>query len=194
MAILLLLLIINSCEINNVSDPYYSYDYLFIRVQDVFGNDLVKGIEYDWWQSDVIPEEEAINGQIKHDLYTLDFIYPDPCMNPFSYQTTPGGAAGYDKSAPILSLYKIDGYYHLYSESIYSMKPYPAAEMITIKLSCPYVFGGNAEQKIITYWKSHNNNSFFCSSIEFNGNKYTTQRFSTRADGALNSAIVTITK
>jgi hypothetical protein len=199
---LLLMLVMISCtdKSNNDPWPFYSYDSLWISVQDALGKDLIKGIGYDWWKSDVVPEEEAEGGSVKSNLYTLNIIFPEPCMD---YYAPPNGAILDPVSAPQLGLKKWNGYYYL--ELITSSRKYfydpkyhscPPAVRTTFNLKCPYVFGNDAVHEIVSYWKPEDNNPYYqvCESVVLDGKKYTTNRFCYgREDGLLNIASIIVT-
>ena len=169
--------------------PFYDYELLLLSFQDDSGNDLIKGIGYDWWQSDIIPEEEATKGTVDDDLFTLDYVYPDSCLD---------GRAAYDMVASlpgvIFDEYKGPGlvlvkenkkYFFEFSLSCIKLVPfgdnynfYPPAEMITIKISCPHVFGSKEVHEIVTHWKlididsrpiGYNKDLRYCYYIEFDG-------------------------
>ena len=209
--LLLSILITNSCtnnemdkEDNNlVNMPCYQYNILLISFQDTTGKDLVKGIGYDWWQSDIIQEEEAVQGPIKRDLYTLDVVFPDSCMSMYALQKELEKQPGIRpvESVPVLVLRKVNGYYYLYfSEASYAGRringvyEYPMAEMITFKLRCPYIFGDDTEHEIISYWKPRPSPySPYCYHIEFDGKEIINhQDFSEMSENIIISSYFTV--
>jgi len=160
---LLVYLIMSGCS-NHVGkhellgdiDAAYMYQPLWISIQDMSGRDLVKGIGYDWWRSDSVPEEDAACGAVKPDLYTLEFVFPDQRMErPIDFS-----ADGKVRTYPVLVLRKWNGYSYLVLEQLQSwkwidyeaQKQLPTADWITIKLKCPYAFGDDAVHEIVSYW------------------------------------------
>lgn len=181
--------------------PTYSYDCIHLSIQDASGNDLVKGIEYDWFQSDV-PEEEVSYGTIKRDEYTLDIVYfPDSMMSPYVTRKINSARPDFIRSdllsenVPTLRLKKIDGIYflefHEYSNYTYDSgkKKLPPANKITFNLTCPYIFGDNTIHEIATYWKPKFNKNYYqsdkltdeyyqtCYCITLDGNEYDLHHF-----------------
>ena len=172
---LLVLAIMCSCtqpdRCSNCSVPFYDYQ-LFLRILDASGNNLVQEMELDWTH----PDQAEILGRIKTDLYTLDIVFPEPCMDIYEYHKH-SGAYEPAEFVPILSLNIHDYYYYLALRTqsmILDWCPNPA-EMLTFKLSCPDVFGDNAVHEIVTYWKEGNKptNSRICYRIELDGIAFT---------------------
>lgn len=167
-----------SCTSEEKNDnPFYQY-ILRINVQDASGNDLVKGIGWDWWQSDVVPEEEATAGGVNRELYSLEVIYPEPCMDTYLLHYSAGGIM--DDLFPTLGIFKKDdNYYLVFDEFSYNGGGCPAAEKLTFKLTCPYIFGDKEVHEIVTYWKPDPKWDgikllrFFCTHIEVDGKAFT---------------------
>ena len=164
---LVLAMLLNSCEVEYGNFyPFYEH-WLWLSFQDTSGNDLVKGIGYNWWQSDVVPEEEAGGGPVNPDLYTLKIIFPENAVD--VWEKSP-------EIRPELTLIKPNygewnsskGYYLNFSTS--SVKK-DNVEMLTFKLSCPYVFGDNSTHEIVTYWRKSNvpKGTVKCYRIVFDG-------------------------
>jgi len=141
--------------------PFYTYDLLRISFINSSGNDLIKGIEYDWFRSDSIPEQEATGGEIKRDLYSLEFIYPDTLMDPFKPNMYIIYTPNDDYCRPKLGLMKMPetGIYCLgfnlisFDGSLWQEDLLPPADKISIKLKCPYIFGDDIVHEIDTYWE-----------------------------------------
>jgi len=171
----------------------YWYNTILFSVQDISGNDLVKGIEFDWWQSDLEPDEEfAVGGGVKSELYSLDIVFPDPSMDPFEQYKAMNSSPDIildDFIPKRLLLKKINGYSYLgvqptsIRHNFLDWKVcYPPAGMLTFKLRCPYVFGDNAEHEIVTYWKPYTQILNDCYRVEFDGKEYALHDYSERPD------------
>ena len=165
----------------------YDYDLLRVSFLDVLGNDLIKGIGYSWWQSDIIPEEEAIGGLVNKGLFTIDHTRypPSKILYNEAIVDLPGPPKPiYTVYEPTLSLIKENGFYYFEFSSGYS-HPDPPAEIITRILGCPYVFGDEETHEIVTYWElvdpklrptAYANNRRFCNRIEFGGKEIPLQQ------------------
>lgn len=193
-------MLIMSCAKKQLNVGFYSYNTVLFSVQDFSGNDLVKGIEYDWWQSDEVPDEEtALGGAVNFDLYNLDFVFPDISMDPFTLHKEFINGTTDILAASTLLLRKINGYSYLGVQPISNaynndgIVSYHPAERLTFKLNCPYVFGDNAEHEIVSYWKARSQ-SFYndCYRVEFDGKEYTFDEYSERQDGGKTGVIFTV--
>ena len=144
-------------------DAIYSYEFLLFVFQDTLGNDLVKGIGYDWHEEGDT-SFEGIGGEVKRDLYTLDAVYPKRCMDPYAYyrEPWPQGVI-YDEFVPKLGVRIFEKNWAL-GYSPLSANECSRANWIALKLKCPYVFGDETEQEIVTYWKGEK-----LTRITFNG-------------------------
>ena len=166
-------LIAYSCNNEFILDySPHGYNEIYLSIQDVSGSDLVKGIGYDWFNSDIIPEEQTIVGGVNDDEFKLTATFPDLHydQNTFIYNDL------------LLGIYKSNGYYYLrFNFNTQAITKdgknlLLSAKMIIFKLKCPYVFGDDMEYEIVTNWKviSKSNNSVSstfseCYSITFNG-------------------------
>jgi len=188
LAILMIFTIMCSCNKDNRYDnigyndlPYYDY-FLYLSIQDASGNNIAKGIDCYVWDSEAGKMSEVISndgGVVKPDLYTLEIVFPDPCMDVYHPQSLPG-VVSYDEYVPVLAVHPIDDDYFLYlrtSSNINKNCPNPA-EMLVFKLKCPYMFGDDAVHEIVTYWKEGNKptNSRLCYRVALDG-KDSTEEF-----------------
>jgi len=190
------ILIMNSCEKSGGVFGSYQYDEICLGFRDASGNDIVNGIDY-WCPPDCIPPDEGdfVVGLVNLESYTLDVIFPDPRMCPDvleSYGADDKRVAFY---CPTLSLRKDNGIYYLsflpFSKTHFDNKKISPAEIITLKLRCPYVFGDDAEHEIVTYWNNSSYNQE-CIRIDFDGKEYAIKHHSTLPGGEVNVAMVNI--
>lgn len=144
----------NSSEKNDFPENYdLVYNHLlFLSFQDAFGNDLVKGIEYD-------PQEYSDIGPIKSSLFTLEIVFPDEILKPYngpyiSFKAGggfvglyPGISIDYDRL-----LFSCISYQRHYDSKGNEVK-IPFVEMITFKLTCPYIFDNDEVHEIVTWWE-----------------------------------------
>jgi len=196
-----------SCSKDN-SEPEadtgpYRYN-LRLSVQDVSGNDLVKGIGYD--------------ERVDPDLYTLEVVFPDRIQDQiqryiqFVNESIINKTLILDDNNDWFDYYPAipmivcrdrddydDGYYHLglgCMSDVFddSYERLPIAEKITFKLRCPYIFGDNVEHDIVTYWYNNPEISYviFCSRVEIENKVYTPQLLSCRPDNSPTISDVTI--
>jgi len=183
------LLAFTSCQNKKETNDFPFYQHcLMVSFQDASGNDLVKGIGFDWSQPEgmVITEEEA-GGTVKPDLYTLEIVFPEGFKNP--WKPEPGHDVIFDKHEPALGYgwgcnynwigtAEICSYGYLFFETgslkSWGDDPLPFAEKITFKLSCPYIFGNDVSKDIVTYWVCEHKNEFSakCYRVEFDGKDY----------------------
>ena len=179
MVTFVVLVILCSCTTDKgPSLPFFHY-ILRLSILDASGNDLVKGIVCNAWDSEKgqMSELDSDFGSVKPDLYKLEVVFPEPWMDVYHRTPTPGAIL--DRIVPTLAVHIIDDYYYLYLETSsdrYDDKERSrAAEMLTFKLTCPYIFGNNAIHEIVTYWKEGNKptNSRVCYRIEIGGNTFT---------------------
>ncbi|MDR2146347.1 MAG: hypothetical protein LBE91_07810 [Tannerella sp.] len=72
---------------------------------------------------------------------------------------------------------EVDGKYYLYfSESSIKVESCSALERtMTLKLTCPYVFGDDKEREIVTFWEADDleRPDMVCYRIEFDGEEIT---------------------
>jgi len=177
---------VNSIDkIDEIVDVYKGNDYpfcshfLLLRIQDTSGNDLVKGIRYNTnGATEIVPEERYL-GIVESDLYTLNIIYPNLC-NDVYYLHYKDASEYYipDAFFPTLHLQKIDGNYFLELSTKSYIKDCSAAEKLTFKLKCHYLFGDDAEHDIVTYWKPDTEyngigiHAHLCYRIELDGKEF----------------------
>jgi len=171
-------IIMYGCNKDKYTMPY---DYfLYLSILDASGNNLAKGIDCYVWDSEEGKRSELVSndgGVVKPDLYTLEVVFPEPCMDTYHPQPLPG-VYSYDEHVPELAVHKIDDDYFLYlrtnsnyEESACS-KP---AEMLIFKLKCSYIFDDDVVHEIVTYWKEGNKptHSRLCYRIELDGKETT---------------------
>lgn len=182
--LLLPLVMMNSCKTEKNEYPFTGYN-LFLSIQDIWGNDLVEGIEYD---PDRLP---AWGPFVNRDLYQLEYVYPDPCMDVFELHKN-SGAAIPDEYVPLLkvfgSLYDANfsedydfddnDYTFLVFHVFSNTRKCDVAKKLTVKLKCPYVFGDNAVHEIVTYWEPVSKIVNKCYRIEFDGKTNTEIEYS----------------
>ena len=119
------------------------YYILMINIQDVYGNDMIKGIGC-----------VENSGKIKPELYQWDIIQTGK-MEETIVKTDLGRMLSTEYEYLLLWVSSSNRFH---------------AEKIIHKLKCPYIFGNNEEHTITTYWKHGNNNDeCFCSSVEMDG-------------------------
>jgi len=169
--------------------PFYDYELLLLSFQDDSGKDLIKGIGYDWWQSDIIPEEEATKGPVDRSLFTLNFVYPDECLDgleAYNWIASLPGVISDRYEGPCLVLVKEKNkcFFEFTLNCIKNFpfggnyETYPPAEKISIIISCPYIFGNEEKHEIVTYWKlidvdlrpiGYNKDLRYCYRMEYDG-------------------------
>ena len=157
---------------------------VFFSFQDSLGNDLVKGLEYDWWRSDLYPDEPD-QVVVNSDLYTLDISFSDPYMDPGYYPNCPKFIDGLAKNIryevmqfPLIVLRKADGYQYInipIQSGNFDFIDIPRD--IIFKLTCPHIFGDDKPREIVTSWIDYNGytkytGQLFCTNVEFDGKKY----------------------
>jgi len=155
--------------IDGKQDSYYMH-FLFLSFQDNYGNDLVKGIEFNLMQPNA--------GPVTPNTYTLNALFPDGTPKPPIHDIM-----GFNDG----KLFE-DGFSRLsFSNSSYkeiydargNLVKYPFVENITYKLKCPYIFGDDEEHDIVTWWELKAQNDIgaqecaLCCRIEFDGKIYT---------------------
>ena len=181
--LLILVMICCSCTSNNDKYIYPFYHYLlYIGFQDTSGNDLVKGIEFDWEDFYVEKPEKPEMGYLLEDEYTLEIIYPDLCMDVYYQRYRNSDALIPDDIGqhPNITVKKFDDRYYLLFDIVtckqtMETKHCPMANMLTFKLSCPYIFGDDTEREIVTFWRKHTYRTSvpnYCYQIELDGKDY----------------------
>jgi len=157
----------------------YQFEMLLLGIQDESGNDLIKGIKYDWWRMDEIPEQDSYGGVVIRELYSLDFEYTDPLMSPYETHKLAAKSPNVilNEYLPELEMGKMDdrcyfrfNSFHSNRHHFYTKETLPPADKIVIKLTCPYVFGDDKEHEIVTYWKPYErdySHISYCYRIEF---------------------------
>jgi len=145
----------STCTKKNYCTELINLHVLFLGVQDVDGNDLVKGIEV------VGGNASAHWGpEIKSDLYTLTIIYPDLCMYPIP-----------ENLPPVQVVESESCFYLVFDVFTSNVNDCPNADMLTYKLKCSYIFGDDSFHEMVTYWKEGNKptNSHICYRIDLDG-------------------------
>ena len=176
--ILMIFTIMCSCNKERVyyDLPYFDY-FLYLRILDASGNNIAKGIDCYVWDSETGKDSEVVSndggGEVKPDLYTMEVVFPEPCMDPYNPALVPG-AISFDVTGPTLAVHKFDNDYYLFLDTSTNRQEEdacPPAEMLTFKLKCPYMFGDDAVHDIVTYWKEGNvpTNSRVCYRVVLDG-------------------------
>ena len=176
-------------DVDKVNYDHWAFDHrVFFSFQDSSGNDLVKGLEYDWWRSDLYPDEPE-QVVVNSDLYTLDISFSDPYMDPGYYPYCPkfidGLALGIRYEVmhmPEMIIRKVDGYQYISFAAVRSGN-YDGIDIpreIIFKLTCPHIFGDDNPREIITTWIDTRHTIYsgelFCEYVEFDGKKYITDK------------------
>jgi len=153
-------------------DLYYMYS-LYVNIQDASGVDLIRGIESEDWCSNC---DEGI-GTVKKDFYSLEVVFPVPCQDSYALHNKP--RVGYipDELTPKLGLRKLNNRYYLEFSTNTFVNPWgeyencPPAEKITLKLTCPFLFGDDISREIVTFWQESKIviGKQLCSKIEIEG-------------------------
>jgi len=178
-------------------NPFYQH-LIWLSFQDASGNDLVKGIGFDTWNSEigglVTGKEGDGGGPVKREFYTLEYVYEDGIPNPWKPEPKPWVI--YDVRYPEIALHEImpsefnanPNYNYLWFEtSSYKFTGGPEAllyghkiedcdfaEKIIFRLTCPYLFGNDEAHDIITWWELKKGiRNPLCYRIEFDGKKIT---------------------
>ena len=180
-----------SCQEKEAPNDYPFYDHiLYISFQDASGNDLVKGIEFDWFQPEGAIITEEAGGTVKPDLFTLEYVFPDGRQNP--WKPEPKSGVILEKREPVLGYGRGFGInwkessemsnYDYFGFEIHSTRRQWDASnekdivlscpVITIRLSCPYLFGNDAVHDIVTYWEPVDPIATKCYRVEFAGKEY----------------------
>ena len=167
------------------------HHHVFFSFQDSSGNDLVKGLEYDWWRSDLYPDEPE-QVVVNSDLYKLDISFSEPYMDPGYYMDCPRIKEGdgltkairYEPmDMPMMVIRKVDGYQYISFETVqsydYNTDGVDIPRDIIFKLTCPHIFGDDNPREIVTTWNYSDRvsvGSLFCEYIEFDGKRYITDK------------------
>ena len=187
MVLLLTMLIINSCgKDENKEDtinplcrdcchPYYGH-VLWLGFQDVSGNDLLKGSEFE-----LLYNYNGIFDTVKPEFYTLEIIYDKGIINPW---VEPGHYKNgtddiiypklYIANESFVSLGFLNNgreYLQFFTESTRLAGNFP--KKIIFRLKCPYLFGDNKVHDIVTWWKFIDTYCApLCYRIEYGGKKF----------------------
>jgi len=174
--LLLCLLMMNGCPLSKC-DMIHAYFPILLSFQDALGNDLVKGIGYIWHEEGDV-SHEGIGGMLKRDLYTLELVYPNRCMDPYAYyrEPWPPGVI-YEENVPLFGVSIRDKWYLTHSPI--SLKECGRVNWITFRFTCPYIFGDDTVQEIVTYWKGMR-----LTRITFNGEENPFQEVEVVIEGA----------
>ena len=126
-----------------------------LNFQDTLGNDLVSGIEFDYFDA----------GMSYGEIRNADVFFLDNSLNKRGAVYT-------------VSIEKMSNYYyvdHYTSSAIETTMP----DKITFKLRCPHIFGDNEIHYINTYWKSEGKREgkstlrHECYRVEYEGKEFT---------------------
>ncbi len=166
LALLIVMTALSGCDLLfNPSDPSTHFN-LLLTFHDASGKDLVKGIEFIKW-TDQLPEEEIMGGAVSPDLYMMEVLFPDgspPLVDEYQTLNFQKGTETYN--FPTLDRFGNFLYFHIIDER--------AMEKITYNLTCPYVFGDDAEHEIIAYCKKKLHNNYVCYRILLDGKEIKT--------------------
>ena len=131
---------------------------------------------------------DDLGGWVKPELYTLEYVYEEGIPNPWKPEPKP--YVTYHEHYPDLYLYKgldlpkkFRDYNYLWFDTgsyrytgfpealLYgwSIEEAPFAEKIIFRLTCPYLFGDDAEHDIVTWWEPLFGNNTICSRVEYDG-------------------------
>ena len=169
-------------------DEFFYWHSLFINFQDSSGNNLLKGIGFDTWNSGMlVPGEDAdYGGFVKSELYTLESIYEEGFPNPERYPKL-SFHRGMVMSLDFPLVNPDYDYLHFYIQSqryigthlggpFYDIsKKCDFAEKIIFRLTCPYLFGNNEAHYITTWWwePDHSGgNKAICYRVEYGGREF----------------------
>ena len=156
MVLLTLAMIFISCMDRDVLPPHINRN-VFLSFQDVSGNDLVSGIECNYFNND------PFYGEIKKELIDLYIFYDGIYL-------LSGWATGHNT----VSINKKHDNYCYVGLHFNHGKHYPFINKVVYRLRCFYIFGDNNLHEIITYWKSEKEMiNHICYRIEFEGKEYT---------------------
>jgi hypothetical protein len=177
------------------SKPISLYKYqLALSFQDASGNDLVKGIELK-------EDPGGFSSTVRSDLYVLDVILYEQCENwdnrIYNVPARPGMTP--DVQRPYMQAREgNDGYYYLANRFGYTADGCPAQEILTYKLTCPYLFGDEEIHEFVTYWDVPEEREWHgvyakCYLIEYEGKAITPVRMDEVNNGDENyAAIITL--
>ena len=186
-----LFILIAMCCTTCTSHIEFTYTHhIQLGFQDSSGNDLVKGLEYDWWRSDLYPDEPEFV-IVNSDLYTLDIFFTKPCMDPgyhedclvFQEAKNKGNTLNL-MQMPELAIRKYNGLQYL-SITLMSMNTDGCGGVprdIIFQLTCPHIFGDDKPREIITTWVSSDKvdaGELLCDYVEFDGERYKTDKSGT---------------
>jgi len=176
----------SSGKIEDGEYPFYTYT-LYLNILDASGNDRIKGIEIvDTTNNFAFYDAEHSLVPIKHDLYTLDIVFPEGSTNLYIVEPLSGGQP---MNHPELFLYNRNGYNYIGIDVASYKFTWPDLEEIippvgkfVFQVTCPYIFGDEAVHEIVTWWELDPNFSknyeneltpIYCHSIEFENKEIT---------------------
>lgn len=138
------LVLFSSCsKLERKAAVPYSY-LLLLDIKDALGVDILKDIPIiNTGGYMVIEDKNGWTAEVKPDLYKLKIIVPELCFKPESPLT--------ERTDYPLWINKISDSYYL-SFSATSSSLCPPADVITFKLTCPYIFGDSKEHIITSHW------------------------------------------
>ena len=143
-ALSLLLMLSYSCSKREIG-VFPRYYLLQLNFLDSFGIEILKDIPIVKLGGYLVLEDiDGWSGEVKSEIFNLDIILPELC---FKLQEPRSERTGYP-----LFVNKIANRYYLHMKADGSSLC-PPAGIITHKLTCPHIFGDNAEHIIISYWK-----------------------------------------
>ena len=145
-SILSILMLNYSCA-KEGGEPFARSYSLQINFHNALGKNILEDIPNDHSESyqNLGGDKNGWTGIIEPALYEYEVILPEPC---FRITSKPVGPP----DIPPLYVNKYEEYY-LLEFGVASPTICPPAHTITHKLTCPYIFGDNAEHTIVSYWK-----------------------------------------
>ena len=187
--------------IPSISNPYYHHS-LWLSFQDDSGNDLMKGIGFDTWSSEVAGlvtgGEDDYGGPVKSELFTLEYVFEDGIPNVWDSWVDHMGVL--HEYYPTMTLQKDRAYEEWMQDLIAGSFDYnylrfdtqsrkyvgvpeallygssisicDFAEKIIFRLTCPYIFGNDKAHDIITWWSPLGENLAVCYSVEYGGKEF----------------------
>ena len=165
MALLIAAIFIFSCNKDDYSTAGFVHN-LHICVQDKSGNDRIAGIEADT----VYSENDYWGGFIKEQLFSLYVTYPKN-KNRMTFSGRPVDKIPRTRLEVAKWGDALDNYHFLHIGTGTSTR----ITEIAYKLTCPYIFGDNAEHTITSYWKLRSGTSslfYDCTRIKMDGKEF----------------------
>ena len=141
----ILLLCLGCTRFSHSSPPWHQY-HLLLEIHDKKGIDIVKEIPIlpDRGSSWMFMDKEGWMAGVEPDLCHFDYVVPELC---FKFETS----AQLVKPHFAIVVTKIADRYFLLLQA-HSTPSCPPVDIITFKLTCPFIFGDDVEHLIVSYW------------------------------------------